>query len=143
MRLLRLMTLVALTMVVACDSSDDSDIELGNVPSDLVGTWVATSLMVGNTDFVASGTTFEITFTADNNYQFITADSPGDLFCDGSTSCSSGGLFDVQGDTFIFDADESDAADRTVLNVTTLSAMALVLEGFIDGDEIRFSFVRK
>jgi hypothetical protein len=143
MRFLRLLTISALTLVVACDGSDTSDVDLGNVPPDLVGTWVATSLTVAGVDVVAGGTMFEITFTANNDYQFITTDAPQDLFCDGTTSCSSGGVFAVQGNTFVFDADEPDAADRTELSVTTLTATAFVLSGAIDGEVINFVFARK
>ncbi len=143
MRLLRYLTCAALLLIVACDSSNESDVDLGDVPSDLVGTWVATSLMFGGTDLVATGTLFEITFTANNDYQFITTDAPEDLFCDGGTSCSNGGLFAVDGDTFIFDADETDPADRTELQLTTLSATAVVLDGFIDAEAIHFEFARK
>lgn len=143
MRLLRYLTCAALLLIVACDSSNESDVDLGDVPSDLVGTWVATSLMFGGTDLVATGTLFEITFTANNDYQFITTDSPADLFCDSSTSCSNGGVFAVDGDTFIFDADEPDPADRTVLELTTLSEAVVVLDGFIDAEAIHFEFARK
>ena len=143
MRLLRYLTCAALLSIVACDSSDDSDVDLGDVPANLVGTWVATSLVVGDADLVDAGTMFEITFTANNNYQFITADAPEDLFCDGGTSCSDGGMFAVDGDIFIFDADEPDPADRTELTLTTLSESTVVLDGFIDTEAIHFEFARK
>lgn len=143
MRLLRVFAISALAFVVACDSSDSSDVELGDVPADLVGTWVATSLMVAGSDLVAQGTTFEITFTADNDYSFTAANAPQDLFCDLATACTSGGIFAIQGQTFIFDADEPDPDDRTELAVTTLTATAFVLSGNIDSEAIQFVFARQ
>ena len=143
MRLLRVLTCSCLVLLAACDSSDDSDADLGDVPANLVGTWVATSLIVGGTDLVLAGTSFEITFTANNNYQFIAANAPADLFCDGGTACSDGGVFAVDGNTFIFDADEDDPADRTALTLSTLTESALVLDGSIDGEAIRFVFAKR
>ncbi len=143
MRLLRYVTFASLLLVVACDSSDESDVDLGDVPANLVGTWVATSLEVGGTDLVAGGTLFEITFTANNDYQFFTMDAPEDLFCDSGTSCSDGGKFAVDGSSFIFDADEPDPADRTELTLTTLSETSVVLDGFIDTEAIHFEFAPK
>ncbi len=142
MRLLRVFVFSALAFTAACDSSDPSEVDLGEVPADLVGSWVATTLMVGQTDLVAGGTTFEITFTADNNYSYSAANSPQDLFCEGGTSCTSGGVFAVHGETFIFDADEPNPDDRTELSVTTLTETTFALNGSIDADGIQFVFAR-
>ena len=142
MRLLRVLALSALTLTLACGDSDPTDVDSDEVPSDLLGTWVATTLIVGATDLVVGGTTFEITFTAAQDYSFAVADSPNDLFCDSATSCSSGGVFAVQGQTLILDADEANEEDRTELSLTELTATDLALSGSIDGDPIQFVFVR-
>jgi len=106
-------------------------------PAGLVGTWSATSLVVGGVDYRAEGMTLSFTFTDGGEYSYTVTGDQLD-FCD-AAACSDGGDFTTTASEITFDPGTVDAETFS----WTIAGDTLTVSGTVDGAALVFTFQRQ
>ncbi len=119
-------------IVVGCDSSTEPP------PSALLGTWNATSIVVGGIDLMDDGMTLQFRFTADGEYSYTVTNDFLD-FCDPGPNCSDFGDFTATASRITFDPGE----DWEETFNYTISGNTLTIAATIDGFDFSFTFERQ
>ena len=124
-----LVTFAALVVVaVGCGDSTTEP------PPGLVGTWNATSIVVGGIDLMDDGMTLRFTFTADGQYSYTVTNDFLD-FCDPGPNCSDSGRFAATSSQITFDP----GPDEETFSYT-VSGNSLGVSAVIDGFTFAFTF---
>jgi hypothetical protein len=118
-------------VVIACDSATEP-------PPGLVGTWNATSLVVGGVDLMDDGMTLRFTFSANGEYSYTVANDFLD-FCDPGPNCSDSGDFTATSSQITFDPGE----DFEETFSYTVTGSTLSISAVIDGFNFAFTFEKQ
>ena len=127
-----LITFAALVPVtVGCGASTTE------LPPGLVGTWNATSLVVGGIYLMDDGMTLRFTFSANGEYSYTVTNDFLD-FCDPGPNCSDSGDFTATSNQITFDPGPGQETFSYTVAGNTLSVTAV-----IDGFTFAFTFERQ
>ena len=131
-----LLSPLACTLLLSGGCGEGDPTDLVDLPSDLVVTWFATSLIVNGTDMMDDGTRVKLTFRADGSFEIVTTRDLVGVFCDGVYDCTEEGDFTATSTEIVFDPD----VDQTTLSAT-ITPTTLHLVGSDEGETLDFSFV--
>ena len=122
---------LALTSAVAGCSSDEGGTTPGVNPA-VVGTWNATSFVVGPDDLIALGMGMSFVFNNDGTYSLNFTNDQGGLCDPGEVNCSESGTYTASDTQILLDAGTVDSA---TLNYT-ISGSTMTVTATIDGSDI-------
>jgi hypothetical protein len=131
-----LLPLLVCTLLLSGGCADGDPTDLVDVPSDLVVTWFATSLIVNGTDLMDDGTRVKLTLRADGSFEIVATRDLVGVFCEGVYDCTEEGDFTATSTEIVFDPD----GDQTTLSAT-ITPTTLNLAGSDEGETLDFSFV--
>ena len=122
---------LALASVAAGCSSDEGSTAPGVDPA-VVGTWNATSFVVGPDDLIALGMGMSFVFNSNGTYTLNFTNDQGGLCDPGEVNCSDSGNYTASDTQIIIDPGTVDSA---TLNYT-ISGSTMTVTATIDGDPI-------
>lgn len=128
--------LIALFTLSATACEDAGVTGLQDLPAGLSATWFGTSLLMGGSDLMDSGTRIQLTLTSDGIFQIVATGDQSGFFCEGTFDCQPSGTFGIDGSIIVFDPDDGPIPLSFDLTATTLR-----LTGNAEGTAVDWSFV--
>jgi hypothetical protein len=107
------------------------------VPTALLGSWVAISMMAGTQDLAVQGMNLSVHFSADGEYSYLISD---DLLgmCEAGPDCNGWGEFSATATRLILDPGTSEAQSFAY----SISGDTLTLTGSVQGVAVSLMFER-
>ena len=122
--------------VVTIQGCNDAEDPTAPVPSALLGSWVATSVMVQGTDLVTQGMVLSFHFSADGEYSYLVTGDLLDL-CDQGSDCSDWGEFTASSTQITFDP-----GSGAQIMTYSISGDVMTMTGSMGGTSIQATFER-
>ncbi len=130
--------IVALAIVAVTPGCDDDNGELTGPAAELVGSWTATSFVVGGIDLVAGGLSVTFNLADDGTYSSTVSGDAVGVFCDQAANCTESGNFEATSSSITFDPGTEDEITLSY----SIDGDTLTVSGTSDGETISATFQR-